>query len=84
MYRGYFSKGCRSGEGRLELEEGNFFDGNFDKGFLVGNSYESVGDTFIITEKDNRKKVFRKPDNIEEFTQNFSKLIHQIVSTKAN
>ena len=50
LYRGEFSKGCRTGRGRLEDNEGNFFDGKFEKGFLVGDSYESVGDAFIITD----------------------------------
>ena len=39
IYRGEFSKGCRTGKGRLQHDGGNFFDGTFDKGFLVGESY---------------------------------------------
>jgi hypothetical protein len=83
IYRGDFSKGCRTGKGRLELTCGNFFDGQFDKGFLVGESYESVGDTFIITDRDFRKKVYHKPESMDEFTLNFSKLIHQIASLRS-
>lgn len=80
IYRGEFMKGCRTGKGRLEDMDGNFFDGVFEKGFLVGESFESVADAFIITDVNYNKKVYRKPDNIEDFTQNFSKLIHQIVT----
>ena len=82
MYRGSFLKGCRTGKGRLQLEGGNFFDGMFEKGFLIGSSYESVGDTFIITDDEYKKKVYRKPESMEEFTQTFSKLIHQIATEK--
>jgi hypothetical protein len=61
LYRGEFSKGCRTGKGRLEDKDGNFFDGVFEKGFLIGESYESVGDAFIITDANYKKKVYRKP-----------------------
>lgn len=49
---------------------------------MIGESYESVGDAYIITDSNYNKKVYRKPEDIEEFTQNFSKLIHQIVANK--
>lgn len=81
-YRGDFEKGCRTGRGRLEDKDGNFFDGIFEKGFLIGDAYESVGDAFIISDATFNKKVYRKPEEISDFTQNFSKLIHQIVSEK--
>jgi len=38
-----------------------------------------VGDAFIISDADSRK-IYRKPENNEEFTLNFTRLIHQIVS----
>ena len=82
IYRGEFDKGCRTGNGRMEDDDGNFFDGVFEKGFLIGEAYESIGDAFVITDSKYSKKVYRKNEDISDFIESFPKLIHQIAKER--
>lgn len=64
--------------GRLEDNYGNFFDGTYEKGFLIGEAYETLGDNYIITDKNGHKYIYRKPINSTEFNENFTSILHQI------